>query len=224
MIPTRRHALAALLVVAAVAACADPGRPSPPSSAERSAEPSAASEPSPAASPARSGGATLPPLLTAPPNPSPTPAPVATPASSDEPDGVAAACSGTAANRDFYAAVAAAVSWTVYCPVLPDGWFVETGEYRLAGGGHLAIDYRGPNGARLAVREGAFCSDGDACLPPGEVVGPAALGDREGELIASGDTFAVSVDTGARISWLATGSGFDEAAFRAIAAAFATVG
>lgn len=224
MIPTRRHALAALLVVASVAACADPGRPSASPSAEPSGDAVPSAEPSPAVSAVASGLATIPPLVTAPPPAGPTPDP-ATPDPSTEPGGgTAAACSGTPANRDFYGDVAAAVSWTVYCPVLPDGWFVETGEYRLAGGGMLAIDYRGPNGARLELREGTFCADEDGCVPPGEVVGPTAFGDREGQLVATGEAWAVTVEAGAPISWLATGSGLDETAFRAIVAAFATVG
>lgn len=71
------------------------------------------------------------------PTPEPPPATVAPTSSIDR--GGAGACSGSDKNRDFYASMAAAVEWTVYCPVLPDEWFVRDGQYRLAGGGWLEI-------------------------------------------------------------------------------------
>jgi hypothetical protein len=138
-------------------------------------------------------------------------------ASSDP--GAAAACTGTAENRDFYGSVAAAVGWTVYCPVLPKGWFVESGQYRLAGGGRMEIGYRGPSGARFTLREGAFCSQADGCAPAGTEMGSSAFGDRDGTLIGADDGgWAIVVDAGEKPSWLIVGSSLDEAAFREIAA------
>jgi hypothetical protein len=58
--------------------------------------------------------------------------------------GAAASCTGTDENRQFFEAAAATLDWTVYCAVLPPGWFVDAGEYRRAGGGRLEIAYRGP--------------------------------------------------------------------------------
>jgi hypothetical protein len=147
------------------------------------------------------------------------PSPTETSAASPSPIGVgsAAACSGDDRNQDFYASMAAAVEWTVYCPVLADGWFVDDGRYRLAGGGWLEISYDGPGEARLSLRQGAFCTSGDGCVPGGQPMGQTAFGDRTGDLVATDDgAFAIVVDRGATPSWLLVVSGLDEAAARAI--------
>ena len=159
--------------------------------------------------------------------------PVATPSPSSmvEPSpsasagsGAAAECSGSDENRRFFEAAAATLSWTVYCATLPAGWFVDAGEYRRAGGGRLEISYRGPGGARLELHEGAFCADGSGCVPSGAESGDAPFGDKTGTLIATDDGgWAVVVDRGAPISWLAVGTGIDEDAFRAIISALAAV-
>ncbi len=139
--------------------------------------------------------------------------------------GPAGACSGSAENRDFYRAAASALSWTVYCAVLPAGWFVDSGQYRQAGGGWVQIAYRGPGGARLELHEGAFCTASDGCVPPGTESGDAPFGDKTGTFVTVDDGgWAVVVDRGEKISWLAVGTGLDEAAFRAIVAALAVVG
>ena len=153
--------------------------------------------------------------------PMPTDAPSEAPAT-DEPSstsatGPAAACAGNDDNRDFYAAVAEAVDWGVYCPVLGSGWFVDAGQYRLAGGGWMEIGYRGPDGARLEFRQGAACSD-PGCVPSGEDAGEVAFGDMAGTLVVMDDGLAVVVDPGATPSWTVTGTGLDRATFEAIAA------
>jgi hypothetical protein len=149
----------------------------------------------------------------------------APPASPSAPATPASACAGNDDNRDFYASFAEAVEWDVYCPTLPDGWFVENGTYRLSGGAWMEIVYRGPGGARFGLQEGAFCREDGDCVPDGTDVGAAAFGDREGTLVAAGDgSWAISVDRGLNPSWLATGSGLDEAAFRGHAEALALVG
>lgn len=162
-----------------------------------------------------------------------TPGPAETPAASapEASPGAAVgadACSGSAENRDFFLAAAESFSWDVYCPVLPDGWFVETGTYHLADGGRLEIAFRGPDGARIELREGAYCTAGaSACSPRDHEIGPAAFGDREGTLATLGpseaDGFAVYVDPGAAPSWSFTGTGMSRAAFVALAAALLRV-
>jgi hypothetical protein len=143
---------------------------------------------------------------------------------SHEPTTGADECSGTEENRDFYVAVADAVDWTLYCPVLPTGWFVDTGEYRLAGGGRMEIAYRGPAGARLEVHQGAFCSAGTSCVPEGSDSGQAALGPIEGSLVATdAGGWALAVDSGDPISWLVVGTGLSEDAFSALTAGFVAV-
>lgn len=136
----------------------------------------------------------------------------------------AAACSGSAENRDFYASMAAAVDWTVYCPVLADGWFVQNGQYRLADGGRLEIVYQGPDRAQITLDEGGFCSIQGGCVPPGIDVGPTAFGDRDGTLVALDDgSWAVAVDREATLSWLLVVTGLDDAATRTIAAGLVVV-
>lgn len=136
-----------------------------------------------------------------------------------------AACSGSAENRSFYASMAAAVDWPVYCPVLADGWFVQNGEYRVADGGRLEIEYQGPDRAQITLDEGVFCTVQGGCVPPGVDVGPTAFGDRDGTLVALDDgSWAVVVDREAALSWLLVVTGLDEAATRTIAARLVVVG
>jgi hypothetical protein len=162
------------------------------------------------------------------PEPEPTDAETAEPVTPEpetpEPAGSASACTGTDDNRAFYADLAPRVAWALYCPVLPRGWSVVSGQYRLADGGRLEITYRGPEGAGLMLQEGSFCPGDADCTPEGEDRGATAFGDREGTLIATGDGWAVVVDRGERPSWLLTVSGVGEDAARTFAADLALVG
>jgi hypothetical protein len=155
----------------------------------------------------------------------PSPGSSASPSPSGGPNGAAAECSGSHANRDFFSAVTAAVDWDVYCGVLPDGWFVDDpSSYRLRAGGQMTVTYRGPNGARLQLREGAFCNDSTGCVPSGQESGPATFGDRDGTLVVlEGGGYAIVVDRGAPLSWLAIGANLEETEFRALAAALRVV-
>ena len=115
--------------------------------------------------------------------------------------------------------MAAAVEWTVYCPVLSNGWFVDDGRYRLAGGGWLEISYDGPGDSRVILRQGGFCETADGCVPSGEEVGSTAFGDRTGTIIAGDDgTWSVVVGRGLNPSWLLVVDGLGQAAVRTIAA------
>ena len=226
----RRAVLAALALAFAVAACGSSAPTSPIASTPVSGSPGAsASVPavSPSAQPGNSVGS----------SPSPREgtdgaAPSAPPASSEPssspeasaPTGPAAACSGSDDNRGFYAALASSVAWTVYCAVLPAGWYVDSGSYQLAGGGHLEITYKGPDGSHLALEEGVYCTDGvSACSPLDQHLGPAKFGDLDGELGTLGDGFVIYVDPGSSPSWQAEGTGLDQATFVALAAALAPV-
>jgi hypothetical protein len=212
----RLSRLAAVLALAVLVGCVPTSRPTaapsePTGAAEASPSDSIpSSEPSLAVEP--SDEPTLTPTETA------SDAPVEPSPSGSAGPGAAAACSGSDKNREFFEAAAAALDWTVYCAVLPSGWFVDTGGYRQAGGGRLEITYRGPGGARLELHEGAFCPDAGSCVPTGTESGDAALGDQTGTLIATDDGgWAIVVDRDAPISWLAVGTGINENAFRAIA-------
>jgi len=176
-------------------------------SAEPSAEPSATPEP------------VATPVPTAePPTETPIPPASGAPAASGQP-GSATACTGTAANQDFFAKVAAAFDWPVYCAVLPARWSVASGSYRSAGGGRMEIAYNGPGGARFELHEGAFCDLPEGCVPNGPDAGTAAFGDLSGTLVTGDDgSYAVVVDRGKARSWLAVGVGLDLEVFKGFAA------
>lgn len=136
----------------------------------------------------------------------------------------AAECTGSDENVAFYAEFASVVDWPVYCPVLPAGWFVGTGQWRQAEGERLEISYRGPRGAGLMLQEGSFCPGQGGCVPGGEEVGQTAFGDREGTLVATDGGWAIVVDRGEQPSWLLTVSGVGQGAARQIAADLIEVG
>lgn len=138
----------------------------------------------------------------------------------------AAGCSGNHDNRIFFEAIAGQVAWSVYCAVLPQGWFVQTGSFSLRGGGQMEITYRGPNGALLSLHEGNICTQGaSACMPQGQPLGTTAFGDRTGTLVAltANGGYAIYVDPGASPSWSAVGTGLDQATFAGFAAALLRV-
>jgi hypothetical protein len=153
----------------------------------------------------------------------PTASPATDAPSSTPGSGPAAACAGNDENRDFYVSVAGSVEWAVYCPVLGSGWFVEAGQYRLAGGGWMEIAYRGPGGAHIALHQGTPCST-DGCAPGGQDAGEAAFGDLTGTLLIDGDQLAIVVDEGSTPSWTIRSTGLDQAEFESIAGALVQVG
>ncbi len=210
--------LATVALVAA--ACGSAQGPDTPPASTGTASTTAPSDSTSSPGPGSSDPAPDPesPEVSAPPSALPDPTPSAD-------IGPASDCTGTDDNRAFYGSVATAVDWTVYCPVLPSGWFVESGRYRLAAGGRLAIAHRGPGGARFTLDEGAWCTDGSGCVPAGTEIGTTAFGDRQGTLIAMPDgDYAIIVDAGSTVSWALTGDGLDEALVRTLGAALIAVG
>lgn len=226
--PGRRGPAAAILVVLAlVAGCGGgPASPAAPGTAAPTVAPTTAlpsGEPAPSEEPTAEPEATEEPTEepTGEPEPTATPLPTSRPTSSPGP---AEACTGNAENRAFYLAVAEQVAWDVYCPVLPAGWFVDAGNFRLAGGGRMEIAYKGPGGARLEIREGAYCGGGAACVPTGPDAGSAAFGDRPARLFDVGDgRWLVAAESG-DILWEVRSSGLDGETTTAYAADFALVG
>lgn len=229
MIPSRaaptgvRALVLIVLALVALAGCGGDGASSAaPSGSPGTSGPTAGpTEPSPTAD----AGSTDVPGPTEDPGASATPAP--TPAPTPRPSGTAgpaAACTGSAENRAFYASVAEDVAWDVYCPVLPAGWFVDTGRYQASAGGLLEIDYKGPAGARLEIRQGAYCRGDDDCIPAGPDAGTASFGDRPARLIDAGDGRWLVVAEGGDVSWEVRSSGLGQDVAVALAAAFARVG
>jgi hypothetical protein len=195
-------------------------------------------EATPTASVARDPGqATLAPVASDPPvGPSPTPVepsptgstPTDEPATTPSPPPVeppstsgpasATECAGTDKNRDFFAAVAAGVDWAVFCPVLGSGWFVDAGQYRLAGGGQMTISYKGPSGASFELRQGRVCDD-ETCDASGSDLGSAAYGALTGTMFdVGGGDYSLLVDPDATPSWTFLSSGLSEAVARTISA------
>ena len=144
--------------------------------------------------------------------PAPTDATVPSGSPSSSAGAGADACSGSDANRAFYANLVQSVSWTVYCAVLPRGWYVSSGSYRLASGGKLLISYKGPDGATLSLSEGSFCTDGTGCVPAGTDSGDARFGPLPATLVAvDGGGYAIVADKGQTPSWLMVTTGLDQA-------------
>jgi hypothetical protein len=192
-----------------------PSSPEPTSSRSPSpspAEPSPSTSPAPSsASPAPSGSVAPSPAASTSPAASATPTP--SPAGADE-------CSGNDDNQEFFDGAADGLPFDVYCAVLPDGWSVAGGEWRDA---RLEIEYRGPGGASLLLRQGRFCGDIPECLPDGRDVGPAAFGDREGRLLELDDRFAIVVDELPDQAYVAESEGLDEDEITAIGEALLRV-
>ncbi|MEO5918632.1 MAG: hypothetical protein ABIQ17_03630, partial [Candidatus Limnocylindrales bacterium] len=166
-----------------------------------------------------------------------TSSPAVTPAASPDPGRTgsppakppisATVCTGSESNRAFFAQAAAGMSWSVYCAVLPDGWYLETGSYRLANEGHLEVTYRGPGDAYVSIAEGNIClavgGDIEQCAPRDTVLADAAMGDLVGELGRLSNGLVLDVDRGANPSWRVTGLGVSEEEFTAICAAMIKV-
>jgi hypothetical protein len=208
---------AILLLVAGLAAgaCGSPAGPT--------ATPTAPTLSSATASPsfvAPSPTVVATPLISSPSVAATTPAGTATPSPRAGGGDVAAAtCTGSADTKDFFTAIAEAVGWPVYCAVLPAGWSVEAGSYRLADGGQMVIAYKTRTGGHLELREGRWCTaSASACSPHDTIVGPARFGDLNGQLETLGDDLLIYVNPGQAASWTATGRGLDEATFRSLCA------
>jgi hypothetical protein len=137
---------------------------------------------------------------------------------------VAAACSGSDDNRAFYAGVAGSVSWDVYCPVLPAGWYVDKGDFRLSNGGKLAISYKGPAGQRIEIREGYYCAGQSGCIPGPPDAGTASFGNRPARLVDAGGGAWLVVTEDGELAWEARGTGMDGPTLAGYTAAFALVG
>lgn len=186
-----------------------------------SASPSAAAgSVSPAESPGETSSTGPFETASAEPTDEPTDPPSGSPGTEPTPTaGGTGACLGSTDTRDFFASFAQSVSWPVYCAVLPKGWSVEKGTYRLKNGGRVTITYRRrADSARVFLDEGTVCVDTSPCVPAGTSLGTAPFGDRQADLSSTGDGLAAVVDKSENPAWLLTGSGVTEKDFRAIAA------
>lgn len=152
----------------------------------------------------------------------------ADPGASDSPSAEAgsgaAACSGNLSNREFFEGIARAVEWPVLCGVLPKGWFVSQGAYRLANGGKVIVGYKGPGGAAITLSEGAYClTDAAGCTPSGSDLGEATLGPLGGTLYETTDGYAIVVAAGENPGWSMTTRGLTQETTVSLGAALAQV-
>lgn len=215
-------AFAAALLATVAAACGGTTTPT--------AATGAPTQPVQTVAPTAPVGSGAPIVTPAPTQPGQTVAPTA-PAGSSTPSasasagsGAVDACSGTDDTRRFYRSLAQSVTWSVVCPDLSKGWWINTGMSRLAGGGKIVISYTGPAGASLALSEGFFCTAADGCVPSGTDAGTAPLASMSGTIVALDDGgWAIVVNRGASPSWLLVGHGMDQAGLEAFAAALAEV-
>ncbi len=217
--------LALIGIAALVAACGPSSTTAPTAAGSPFPSPATSMHPSPGPSASVAGGSAE---ASVGPGGSPSPQASGMPYPSASPSprpGSADACSGTAENRDFYSALSVSVAWDVYCPVLPPGWFVASGSYRLSNGGQLTITYQGPGGATLEVREGGYCSGQPDCIPTGTDAGGASFGDRAARLVdlGNGSWLVVAAPPGGDSSWQATGTGMDGPTLAGYTAAFVRV-
>ena len=181
------------------------------------------------------------PSPTAVPTPAPTAVPVATPIEvpTDSPSPTesptattpvvhampASFCTGTANNKAFWAEVAGKVSWDVYCPVFPAGWFVKTGNYETGAGGKVTMTYKGPSGAIVELDEGNFCfGAADICGPSATTVGPVFLADLPATLVTlRGGGNAIYVAPGTTHAYLLSGTGISQQTLLSFAATLSKV-
>jgi hypothetical protein len=139
--------------------------------------------------------------------------------SSSPTQGGTGACFGSAETRDFFSSFAQSVPWPVYCAVLPKGWSVEKGTYRLGNGGRLTISYRRrADGARIVLDEGAVCAETNPCVGPGSDLGTIEFSDRQADLSSTASGLAAVVDKAENPAWLLTGTGLGQGDFATIAA------
>jgi hypothetical protein len=143
---------------------------------------------------------------------------------SASPSSAASVCSGAKDTPDFYASFAGSVSFPVYCAVLPAGWSLVSGTYRLANGGRIQINFRRKSdNATFELDEGSFCTDSSGCVPAGTAAGSGPFGDLSGDLVQTATGFALVVAKAEKPSWLAIGNGLDQAAFLALTGALHAV-
>jgi hypothetical protein len=190
------------------------------------------------ASPAPADTATPAPILTPPPVATPTPTPTPTPAKSAAPTashtaavtptpGPTGPTSGPGAcsadptkpadGLAFWTEAANRLTFTVYCAVVPSGWFFTGSElnYKQPNAGWVWATYRDNSGAQIMIQEGAYCTS--SCSPG--TAGPAAnFGDQAGKLYTlAGGGLAIYVNAGTAHAYTATGTNVTQATFVAFA-------
>jgi len=165
------------------------------------------------------------PAVTPSPSASPTPSPTLSPTPTPAPTSAAAACTGTADNKAFFAKAAGAMNWTVYCAVLPSGWYITKGSYNNAPSGALEVFYQ-HGSQELHLYEGNLCGLLTGyCGWKATAVdqGPAAFDHLAAELYSGGADFGIDAGYATAHEYMAYGVGLSRAQVVAYAAAMRAV-
>jgi hypothetical protein len=134
----------------------------------------------------------------------------------------AAACTGSADNKAFFADAARDLSFDVYCAVAPSGWSLSSASYILPNGGYLNVEYHNGSAA-FTLREGAWCPPDKACIAHGPAVGAASFDGLAGTLCLNTGTYTLEVGTWANQRYLMVASGLTQAQVTSLAAALIRV-
>jgi hypothetical protein len=134
-------------------------------------------------------------------------------------------CTGEAEGAGSFKAASMSAKFDVYCAVLPAGWQRTAMNEFTQVVTEVTATYTGPNGEKFELAEGNFCTQSATACSPGESLGTAMFGDREGRLVASppGADFGLYVAPGESPSWKATGSGITLETFESLTAALIVV-
>lgn len=173
---------------------------------EPTATPTATPTPAPTPTPGPSGSAAV----------TPTPAPTPTPGPTGPTVGPGA-CSGdpnhAADGLAFWTAAVDKLTFTVYCAVVPSGWFFTGSNlnYQTPDAGWVWATYKNNQGAQIMIQEGAYCTS--ACSP-GTAAGAANFADQAGQLAKlAGGGLAVYVAPGTAHAYTASGTNVSQATF-----------
>jgi hypothetical protein len=164
------------------------------------------------------------PTPTAAPTDTPTPTPTSSPTPSAWPTSQAALCTGNASNKAFFVEAASNLSFAVYCAVLPSGWWLESGDYKLTPTAQLSVLYKNAKGDWFSLKEGDVCPPPTLCAMAGSPAGPASFGGLAGTLwVASPSFYTIIVGPAGHPSYAVGGQYMTQAQFVAWAAALKKV-
>ena len=231
LVSSARRGAVALALLVAIAGCSS-AKPTPiivlvtPSPAQTEAE-TPTPEPTPEATATPEATPTdTPAAATATPSASPIASPSAASSSTLAPvpsmtPGPATACTGSsdpvhgAEYTAFWTAAAKALPFSVYCGVVPGGWFFNGSTYTQPNGGHLGAkySYKTTSGPSIQIDEGGDASKFTS-VTPGATLGSAIFGDLPGTLYAgSSGGFVLQVAPGTARAYQAVGTGVTKATF-----------
>jgi len=160
------------------------------------------------------------------PTPAPTPTPTATPTPVATP-GPGAKCVGSPAMRDWFADQATHFTWNVYCAsALPSGWGIDPingAKAEYGAHGRIEVWYAGPSGKVMWISEGDFCPSGCPLSPTSGLIGPAKIGDMNGQLYWEETLLVILVNPGTNHAYRLYSESVTQSAFVDYASHFVRV-